>query len=306
MRIAYLIMTYHYSEHLKRLVQRLINADTHCFIHVDAKSDIASFHIAHPQVTFVEPRIDVNPNGFSTVQMILALFRSAVKQGNFDYYVLLSGQDYPLKSQAFIKQFLQDRMGTNFLSAYPAHPGTPKVENFSRHYYNEDWLRHIPRSLQGGSQRVLRFASKFLPARKLPAGMQLFRGSTWMALHQESVAYLFNYLESPTGKQLVRLFTRAWGPSEFFFHTILLNSPLRTACYGNSDQLHTFNGGYSIDGDLHYIDWSMGRAWDESAFSVLQSTPKLFSRKFDETTSVQLLEKIDIHLLENVELLRTR
>src|SRR5438094_6613842 len=88
------------------------------FVHIDRKSSIDQFYgIRGENVFFSEQRIPVYWAEFSGVDAILLLIRQALRRPErYDYFVLLSGSEYPLKSGRNIHTFLQANQGLEFIS----------------------------------------------------------------------------------------------------------------------------------------------------------------------------------------------
>ena len=92
---------------LARLVGALAGQGAAFYVHIDRKVDPAPFAqalAAMRDVHFVEP-VRVNWMGFSIVEATLRLMRAARRQG-YDRYSLLSGQDYPIRSNSSIADVL--------------------------------------------------------------------------------------------------------------------------------------------------------------------------------------------------------
>jgi hypothetical protein len=298
MKIAYLIFAYNYPVHFHRLVRSLESRDVHCFAHVDQKVEMAPFNTPTiDYLTFVK-RFRMARASFAMVQAMIELLRTATATDQFDYFIYLSGQDYPIKSNAYIANFLEAHRGQNFLAAYPVQPNRPKAENIF-HYHNTALLSQLPKKLQRVGEKLFNLANRALPNRHLANGMTPYRGLTWMGLHRETAKYLLNFLDTPEGTYLYNFFRYVWAPDEFFFHTIILNSPYAECCYNYvPPHLQTnFQNNYVIDGDLHYIDWSPTREdpaiFIESDLPELLATDALFARKFDDIKSATLMDKLD-------------
>ena len=101
-KIAYIILTNDNPKHLNRMIYGLNSPNTSFFIHIDAKSDISNYSIPKLNNVFVMGnRIKVFWGEFSQVQAIINLLKIAVTKENYDYYIFLSGTDYPVKNNIF-------------------------------------------------------------------------------------------------------------------------------------------------------------------------------------------------------------
>src|SRR5579863_9285303 len=97
--IAALILAHQCPELLARLAKRLESYGAQCFIHVDAKVDIAPFEAecSGTNSTFVKPRTKVTWGGFSMVEATITLLSAALSDTRFTHFVLISGDTYPIK-----------------------------------------------------------------------------------------------------------------------------------------------------------------------------------------------------------------
>jgi hypothetical protein len=88
----------------------------------------------------------------------------------------------------------------------------------------------------------------------------------------------------------VRFFRYVDVPDEIFFHTIVLNSPLRDTV---------------VNDDLRYLEWrepelAGGPALlGESDFDKIMSSGDLFARKFDITVDPDILDMIDAQIRDH-------
>lgn len=247
MKIAYLMLVHTTPHIVKRAIQTLSTEDCAFFVHADKKSEIEQFScIGGDNVFFCEPRIPVYWGEFSQVEASLLLIREAARHPNqFDYFNLMSGSDFPLRSGRYICEFLERNRGLEFmnLKRMPA-PG------FALSKINE--LRYP------SDQPVRRFVSRAFAKlgmatrdyRKWLMGMAPYCGSQWWALSRDAVEYVMRFTAS--NPEFVEFFRHALTSDEMFFHTIL----------GNSD----YSG--RVRRNLVYLDW----APDESHPAILTET----------------------------------
>ncbi len=317
MQIAYLILAHNQPAQLERLIQRLDGSNVHFFVHVDKKSaDKAAIFSAlskFPNVRAVSD-FDVNWMGFNMVLSTIGLMKLALSAGiSFKYFVLLSGQDYPIKGKQYIDQFLEQH-DQDFISFARISDAADNYKNKVRYYHYYDFPYSNPRNsrkipflvyLYYGIHR--RFM-KYLPERKFYNNMSPFFGSQWFALTGGTVTYILQFLDKNPGYLKFMKYTE--GPDETFFHTIILNSERRwNVCgYEKFEEWEKtrkpgeqFVQEYS---SLRYMDWSdRGKdvpkpaTLDESYFEILKDSPDLFARKFDQQKSAALLDEIDNKLL---------
>src|SRR3954453_2826522 len=114
MKLVYIVLAYKLPEMLIRLVDALDRPSTSFLVHVDSKTDDMTFQAMvdglarHSNVHFLEERIECHWAEFGRVAASLAGLRQFVTDAETgDRVVLLSGQDYPIKSLNGIESFFQ-------------------------------------------------------------------------------------------------------------------------------------------------------------------------------------------------------
>ena len=305
MKIAYLILAHHMPVHLNKLLDALNSEESVFFIHVDLKSDINFFQrFKETNVKLIDERVNLNRFGFSNPIAMINLITAAQSENCFDYYIILSGQDYPIKSNAYIQKYLSKNKGTSFINFYPLFKGADMYDWVTKHYY-VDYYASFPKLIVKHIKRIEDLINRFLPERKLPFGYIPYRGSQWTCLYKDVVIYLLYFINSTQeGKEILNFFKSVKCPEEILFQTIIINSKFAKTCryfdrdvLNNNKFMKNENKAY-----LHYIDWDPDREdpaiLDESDFVAISKSEFLFARKFDEVKSRRLLEMIDSQLLK--------
>ena len=322
MTIAYLVTAYDQPEHLGRLVRQIKTPESKVHIHVDKNVSNTPFLGAAGSddgVQFLSNRVAVNWMGFSQVESILRLLRAAVAE-KFDYCVLLSGSDYPIKNNEHIENFFQNSTTEhiNFWRLDDRPSWKHKVEYF----YPIDWV-----SIYGYSKnceplfwkryfwgRFFKY-QRLMPKRAYFPGMSPFGGSDWWSLSYDCVRFILQYVDDHP--EYVRFYRHTHCPSEMFFQSIILNSTWRTRVQ-NYDQYVSWSASTAMEAkqmensmlvedtfNLRYIDWSGHATGKREAPAILNerdlekltSSADLFARKFHPVHSSALLDRIDQELL---------
>lgn len=288
MKIAYLVLAHNNFQHLNRLIDSLNAENSDLFIHFDKKTivDISKYNYAN--VFILQKRFSIQWGGFSMIRAEIELLKTANAHKNYDYYILLSGDSYPIKSNIEIENYLKVNIGSNFIDARDM-PNEVKTERINR-YFIEGGARN--RSIKGfvirKSNRIL---SKFITKRELPgkfSNYQLNWGSQWWAFHKDFVSYLFSFLNN--NKKIVSFFKNTMIPDEMFFQIIIMNSP--------------FKG--TVKYTLTYVDWYIGEPpypslMNEKHLKILQEDIietengkgyHCFARKFNNQSG-EVIEKIE-------------
>ncbi|HEV2146718.1 MAG TPA: beta-1,6-N-acetylglucosaminyltransferase [Longimicrobiaceae bacterium] len=242
MKIAYLVLAHDNPKHLERLAGALSSRSSAVFVHIDRRSSLDRFsNLPRDSVHVSRERIPVYWGDFSQVDAILLLLRSALSaRDRFDYFVLLSGTDYPLQPAAYIESFFERNRGREFMNIVrmPCEAAGKPISRLTTYRPRPD------------ASRVTRFGRKLLvrtgviPARRdyepHLRGLAPYAGSTWWALSRDACTYILSFAD--TERRVVEFFEHTVCPDESFFQTILGNSPFRER----------------IERNLTYADWSAG------------------------------------------------
>jgi hypothetical protein len=281
-RIAYLILAHKNHEQVARLIARLNDPDASFHVHLDARtadsvySQLRASSKCLSNVRFTG-RYRCYWGGFGIVRGTLACIESALSGPRFDYAFLLSGQDYPIKPLGYLRSFLEQHRGVEFLEAF----SLDKINRWTKAEGRYQPMQRVSRFTLNIRSRTLTLPLK----RTLPDNLEPFGGSQWWCLSFDCLSYVREFIKQRP--RIVRFCRHVLIPDEIMFHTIIGNSPFGERISGH---------------DLTYTDWvqpnpSCPRVLcDGSDLESLMNCPKLFARKFDSTRDPRILDKID-HLI---------
>ncbi len=276
--LAHLILTHSATTQLGRLLAQLTKGACDVYIHIDGKVDLKGFEVFcrnNKQVHLVENRVRINWGGFSMVEATLASLREIMDSDrHYRFINLLSGADYPLTNVADVERFLAGHTGKSFM----------EFEKSGTRWWLEAQKKigriHLTDYRFKGKHAVERLLSAFVTNRKIPSGMELVGRSQWFTMASHHAAYILETVEQQP--ELRRFFRYTWGADEFFFQTILYNSPFR----------HEI-----INDNLRYIDWSESGASPKTLttadFDKLRNSGKFYARKFDAGVNSYILDQLD-------------
>ena len=223
MKIAYLICAHKNPRLIKKMVQYLSCEDAAFFVHIDAKFDIHPFEsIRGANVHFTDQRIPVYWGEFSQTEAILLLMQQALTAlGHYDYFVLLGGSEFPLRSGRYIHNYLEMNQGWEFITVekVPAQGVMLTRTNTLRFPSTRPVLRFVFRLLAkaGLAQRDYR---------KHLGNLEPYTGNTWRALSREACQYIVEFTHRD--QTLAKFLKNTQSSDESFFHTILGNSLLKS------------------------------------------------------------------------------
>ncbi|MGA3333816.1 MAG: beta-1,6-N-acetylglucosaminyltransferase [Terracidiphilus sp.] len=286
MKIAYLMLVHKNPRLLERAVRMLSTEDSAFFIHIDRKSNIQDFSgIAGDNIFFSE-RIPAYWGEFTLVEATMRLIRQALASPTeYEYYILLLGSDYPLRSGRYIQRFLENNRGCEFMSTVkiPA-PGYPLSKINKLRYPSDKPVRRF------ASRALAKLGLAHRDYRKHLGGLEAYAGDQSWALTRDACQYTVDFAER--NPHVERYFRNAFTSDEMFFHTILGNSPFRDRVRRSLLYRDWPKPGDHPDmlSDTHITFFEeREKVWVEDQFG---SGEVLFARKFFDDR-MDLLDRID-------------
>lgn len=233
MNICYLILAHNNFEHLSRLIDALNDDNSYFCVHLDKKAK-GSYRATYPNVKIISQHIDIEWGGFGMIEATIALMRSGLQHfPNANYYALISGVDYPIRSKDFLLRQLES--GKEFIDILPVPLPHKPIERFE--YYYLEYNKRNPHKYN-----PKRMIEKFLRKRlnyKRNISFQVYAGAQWFVLTAECVKYIDKTIKKD--KSYIRFFRHTLIPDEAFFQTIIAHSPF----FNNTTRC------------LTYTDWSV-------------------------------------------------
>jgi Core-2/I-Branching enzyme len=282
MSIAYLILAHSGLGFLNRLIASLNDDNCTFYVHVDRKEG-NNYASDLTNVRVLSDRSDVNWACYSQTQAEIKVLQQAIKS-NCDYYILISGSDYPIRPKQFLYELLAS--GNEFLSTCKVPTEHKPLSRFESYYF--DYNRRA-RSAKTYSLRFAEAALRIARTKK-QVPFELYAGSSWFALTRAAVTHLLTTLEEDPSYE--RFFRTCLCSDEAMFHTILANSRFKDR----------------ITHNLTYTDWSSNPApaiisdkhielfrRQMKFTSVYGEYTPFFARKFD-TSDTRILDLVDRQL----------
>lgn len=302
-KIAILLLVHRNKAQLERLLSRLQHDQIDIFIHLDAKCEFSPSDIHAPNAVFTEKRYDVGLFEFSMVDAQMELIRTARLHGNYSYYLLMSGQCYPVWKIEDIYDFLCAKYPYPFIEIIT--PGKePRFRKIFKHSYLlkrfklESYsllkkrfpaavfsvLRYIP---GGFVQLVSQCQELFLrsPEHRLQQmGIQPFFGPQWWALPDTVMDHIQNMYQN---KKYVKAISDCFSCDETFFQTaIMMEKELAGIVLNEEGRWRSFLWFQIFDGGHPTILTSQ-------EYDRILASEKPFARKFDMGTDTHILDLLD-------------
>ena len=279
---AYMIICHDNFEHLLKLIKALDDIRNDIYIHVDRKTRNMPFeqinNAAQKAKIFWMKRYSVNWGGSSQVQIEMQLLKMATKEKHV-YYHLISGVDFQIKSQEYIHSFFEINKGNEYI----------QFDSEDRNYYDRVRYYYLFQNIIGRNKgkipalafilqkNVLKIQQFFHMDRIKKLPYEVYKGTNWFSISHNLAVFLIQNQKKI--KSLCRLTLCA---DEVFLQTFAMMSPYKDNIVNNS---------------LRYIDWKRGTPYTftDMEFEELINTDKLFARKFDDTASLEVVNRLLNH-----------
>ncbi|PSN14664.1 hypothetical protein C7293_10675 [filamentous cyanobacterium CCT1] len=305
-KILYLIASHTNPAQVARLARVLLHSstDAQVLVHHDgSKTPLLPDTFSGDRRVMIYPTpLKVQWGGWSVVELELrCLAWLSEKAVEFDWLILLSGQDYPIQPPAKLEQLLSQTSYDGFIEYFPADSPPESQWNWDyRLSLERYWFRYYPvpaqckwlfrklyrpinwnpwLRLKGG-----RFGAKIALRRRTTPFSDTFRcyaGSQWHILNRSCIQYIHHFVSARS--DIVDYYRHTMVPDESFFQTILVNNPDLNLCNDN----------------LRYIAWRppYPAVMQNNDFATLIHSGKFFARKFDTTIDDAIFNRLDDYLL---------
>lgn len=296
---AYAILAHKNPIQLKELISKLEYSNTYFFIHIDKKSSIDSFikEIKGKNCFFIDHRKVCSWGTFSLVNATLELFKSidlfmSLNHKNANYHaILLSGEDYPVKSNDKIHDFLKNNENYSFINYWTLpykqwwNGGLFRFESLYLFNYSHKRLNKY-------TNKIIKKINleAILPINRLKKNFpefQLLGNSQWVVLNKLILIDLLRL--SKDKKKIKSIFRYTLAPDETYFSSILLNySTYKENIINQNLTFIRFNGN---ENSPEYLKISRLKG--------LKYTDYLFARKFSFEINKKSISYIHNNFIEN-------
>lgn len=277
-KLAYCLLAHKNPKQVHRVIERLMNPQDcfcTCIFNSPSQRNRAGWenYLGPYKSRAFRVRYGYS-NGWGNYEMVKATLdaMAELKDVDYDYFINLSGQCYPIKRVDRIrKEIAKNEKTIIHCVNIPEGKGRGRISNrFDKwnHYFDWKYLRfgvHLPRIFK-------KWPDKFIP----------YYGSQWFCMRREHVDYVLDFCEG--NQEFVNFFKGVGIPDEHFFQTILMNSP-------HSDKI---SNRY-----FRLLNWPKGFASQFALedFEYIQKSEQLFARKFDTESDAALLDLIDREII---------
>ncbi len=279
------------------MFRAIYHENDYFLIHIDKRagtdlySDIQNFLRDYPNAYLLESQ-SVVWGGYSMVSAELRGIEKLLELNlNWDFYINLSGQDFPIKPISYIRDYLSTRKGSDFILSRNQYTKRPNTMNRIENYFVESET-----GFEGAP-----FARAYMPYTTPYIGWQ------WKILSRNCCEFI---TLSPEVDKFRDYYENTLIPDESFFQTVLMNTDYMENIINDdkraiiwipeigpklSSQIFTESETTALieSGEIKLRPKTM--TLDDAPF-LLASTA-FFARKFDETIDTDILNILENHIL---------
>ena len=267
MRHAWLIIAHNEFGILQRLVSALDAPECDFYVHIDKKVKLLPELTAKAgKLTILKDRIDVRWGSMTQIMCEIELLKEAAKNGNHDYYHIISGTTLPLIPIAEIDAFFGINKGNSIMSCLCKDQ--PYQETLKAHRYNLFLHNYASYGFKGRLSQVLwksSIAVQRILGIETNKNRSFYKASNWLSLTQEAVDYILS-----KEKEIHKTYRYSFCGDEYFIPSELMASPLKNRVVNSEKYL------------LHNISRSNASTYHLNEYDALCESGYLFARKFTE------------------------
>lgn len=267
--IAILIYAHKEEKQVQRLINTLRHKEVDIYVHCDIKFKVDNFKYCK----MIKNRYDCGWGKPDIINSIISSLKEISEIKKYDYYILMSGQDYLIISIDEIVKFLKKNKGKEFIEYQ-------KIGNS----YNEWDISNRYTYYHFDNQLLNKISRHLYNKRKFMNNLIPYGGSLWWMLTGDAINYVINYYEENKLSKSIR-YTSCF--DEILFQSILCNSKFMDKIVNNN---------------YRYIDWSEHKEKKNKGnpntlrivdYNKIITSSKFIARKFDLNIDEVILNKLD-------------
>ena len=281
MKFAYLIMAHDSLEQLQLLLEALDYEENDIYLHVDRKSRLAIESLKTQNANLhVSSKYAVYWGDISQTKCQIYLLNEAIKSYH-DYYHLLSGHDFPIKSHEEIKSFFKKNVGKQFIHFEDDDYCTKETCRYY-HFFapllsrlQEGWLKNTLRRIERKLVDI---------QRNKGVNRQLYCGANWYSITHELATEFCS-----KRKEIIKKVKWTISSDEYVLQTFY-----RTISSKKYELFAETKAAGDYHGTAREIDWYRGSpyVWRSNDFDYLMKSERMFARKFDQKVDKEIILKI--------------
>lgn len=293
--IAYFILAHRYPNQFKRLFKAIYAPKNHYIVHVDKRAgkallkEIRNFLSGFSNTHLLKSQ-SVVWGGYSMVEAELRGMKKLLKlSSKWNFFINLSGQDFPLKPQSIIDNFLKINLGRDFIKTENQAQERPNTMNRIKNYFVET------ESGFTGTPFKRPYLKDVIP----------YIGGQWKILSRSACEFIC------TSRKVARFksyYKHTLIPDESFFQTVLMNAGFAKTIVNDDKRAIVWLPDIALKRhsalskkDTNSLVASgkiklRPKTFTKRDLPYLLASDALFARKFDESVDEAILDMLEARL----------
>lgn len=281
---------------LNMLVSALDSPYGDIFLHIDAKSSLRRADVQRPRCSglyFMEP-MSVYWADYTQTECELRLLSYAMGKEEYGYFHLLSGADFPLRSQKCIASYFAGR--DDIFLHYAMRENLEHCRSYVQYYHLfQRQLSSVNRthgfSMFKALNAVALGAQSLIGVDRCEGyGYDPKKGANWFSIPLDFARYVVRQ-----GDVVRRRFRMTRSSDEFFMQTLACESETFRR------RLYRFSEDDDYESCLRMIEWGENapHIYTSADFERLVNSGRLFARKFDSNVDFEIVKRLMEHIKED-------
>lgn len=216
------------------------------------------------------------------------MLKKAIENKNYNYFHLISGNDFPIKSAKEIYDFFKSKYPLEFVNFESKDLQDVKKEfyyykNFFMNKYKKNIVYKIANKVLLKLQKIFKL--------KINENIDFKVGCNWFSITDEFAKYLIE-----KENWVINTYRYSRSSDESFVQTILYNSEFINKLYNNK-----FDNDF--DACKRLIDWNRGNPYTfkSSDYNEIINSKAMFVRKVNEDIDKDLIIKLEKKLFNEIQ-----
>lgn len=290
MRHAFIILAHNERDILKKILAYLNHDECDLYLNIDCKAnvmpEIKSLLSNNSNIKYCG-HDRLHWGGYSILKTEIKMLNLALNSSNADYFHIISGQDYPIKTYNDFLKFFEENPYQSYFDCRIAT--FREIDRRLLYFLPYDYYQvrnpkrfHITNLLRGFQMRhQIKRTTSFFPD-------SIYLGSQWCSMTKEACTFLLAYTKQHPG--FFKRLNHTFAAEEIYIHTILLN-------YYDKEKI-------CMDNNLRFIRWRKENGnrpanLGEEHFKFMVDKKHFFARKMQSPISTRLIKNIDFYLLKH-------
>lgn len=292
MKHAYLIEAHNNPNQLIKLLNLLDCMYNDLYIHIDVKSEelyqiVKNLKLQKSKLYFTD-RISVAWGGYSQIEAEIILLETALKNGEYSRFHLISGGDLPLKSQKNVYDYFESNSDVEFVHFDYKNDIVVNKNRMAHYHFFQEKINRNNKTFHN-LEKICLVIQKIIRINRIKdINMEIRKGSNWLSITNECAKYIIS-----KKSWIEKYFKNTKCCDEVFFQTLVWNSKFRDKLYYDIDEKRC--------GNMRLIDWKRGNPYTfhQEDYDELINSKYMFARKFDEKIDNKIIDKICDYIKED-------